>query len=46
MIAISLPLNTARVLRGGSWQTHVPWRLQQDDAEIPLSGQTLTQILH
>jgi hypothetical protein len=44
VIAISLPLNTARVLRGGSWQTHVPWRMQQDDTELPLSDQTLTQI--
>lgn len=37
LIALSMPLNTSRVFRDYSWNTHVPWQLQKTKAEIALS---------
>lgn len=45
LIALSLPLNTARILRTVSWDRHVPWELQLSEAEIPLSRQTVQALI-
>jgi hypothetical protein len=37
LLVVSLPLNTSRILREFSWDTHVPWRLKLKDGEIALS---------
>ena len=37
LVALSLPLNTSRILRDYSWGTHVPWHLQKTQVETPLS---------
>ena len=37
LVGLSMPLNTSRILRDYSWDTHVPWHLKKSDTEAPLS---------
>ncbi len=37
LLALSLPLNTSRILRDHAWDTHVPWRLKKSPDEVALS---------
>ncbi|MBF9058679.1 hypothetical protein HKCCSP123_05735 [Rhodobacterales bacterium HKCCSP123] len=45
IIALSLPMNTSRVLRGFGWDRHVPWALRGEGDEIPLSDQAVLRII-
>lgn len=40
---LSLPANTSRILRGYSWNTHVPWRLASGEA--PLSDRLVEEMI-
>jgi hypothetical protein len=37
LLVLSLPLNTSRILRDYSWDTHVPWFLKRDEHEVAIS---------
>lgn len=45
LVALSMPLNTSRILRDYSWHTHVPWHLQKSDTEFPLSDSVIQAIM-
>lgn len=38
LLVVSLPINTSRILREFSWETHVPWHLKRKDHEVALSS--------
>jgi hypothetical protein len=42
-LAVSLPLNTSRILREHGWKTHVPWALAA--AEFPVSDRVLDAMI-
>lgn len=44
LIAVSLPVNSSRILREYSWINHVPWRFKQGVAEMALSDAVLEAI--
>ena len=44
LVALSLPLNTSRILRDYSWGTHVPWHLQKTQEETPLSDAVIQSL--
>ena len=46
LVALSLPLNTSRILRDYSWGTHVPWHMQKSPQEAALSNAVVAAILH
>lgn len=37
LLVISLPMNTSRILRDFSWDTHVPWLLKRHESEVAIS---------
>lgn len=43
VLAVSLPLNTSRILRDYSWETHAPWHLAQD--EFALSDRMVEKMI-
>ena len=43
VLAVSLPLNTSRILRDYSWETYAPWHLAQ--AEFALSDQMVEAMI-
>lgn len=45
LLVLSLPINTSRILRDVSWDTHVPWRLRQSDHETPLSDAFVNRLI-
>lgn len=45
LLALSMPLNTSRILRDHDWVTHVPWHLVQSPDEAPLSDAVVAAIL-
>lgn len=43
VVAVSLPLNTSRILRDYSWHTHAPWHLAR--GEFALSGRMVERMI-
>lgn len=43
ILAVSLPLNTSRILRDHSWHTHAPWRLAH--GEFALSDRMVARMI-
>jgi len=43
--AVSMPLNTSRILRDFPWGRFVPWQLRRDEDEHALSDQVLREIM-
>ncbi len=44
LIALSLPINTSRILRDFGWHSHAPWQLCEGD-ELPLSDQAVERLI-
>lgn len=45
LLAVSLPLHSARVVRNAIWKTHVPWSLIEGEHETPLSDQAVDALI-
>lgn len=45
LLAVSLPINSSRILRDVSWQRHVPWKLKKRRREIPISDGLIETII-
>lgn len=45
LMVVSQALNTSRILRDYSWNTHVPWRMVQSDEETPLSDAVVDALI-
>ncbi|MFC6196464.1 hypothetical protein [Ponticaulis profundi] len=45
LLVVSLPINTSRILRDFSWETHVPWRLKETSKEITLSDAFVEKLI-
>lgn len=43
ILAVSLPMNTSRILRDYSWETHAPWHLARD--EVALSDRMIRDMI-
>lgn len=43
--AVSLPLNTSRILRAFEWDKFVPWYMVQNASEMPLSQEALLRLI-
>jgi hypothetical protein len=43
--AISLPLNTSRILRDYDWRNYVPWNLVRKASEKPLSDEAVLRLI-
>ena len=45
LLAVSLPINSSRILRDVSWQRHVPWKFKKRRREIPISDGLIETII-